>query len=492
MTKSLRHALLLLLAICMVAACERNYIESDTLGTEGITQGKLAYDTIQSMRDLDPGPNGDTLSVKQAFQKGLTLASGETSKEFYYIIGYVKGFSSDESKEKFQTDFPTYGNRYPIIWDKNGDSHMLCYRLMNYYTDKFTDLDQLQIGDVVVIRGHIQNYNNAPQVASGFLVTSNNPGNIRPELLVDLRDATNDTITVDKAISIGLELPSGSSDASKTPRKYYILGFVKGFSTDESKDNFASGFETYGNRYPILTNKNGDSFMLCYRLLGINNKKFTSLDQLKVGDQVVVYGQIQNYSNSPQVTQGGYLVTSDNPLSGYKPEPIVAFAESFNDGLGAFTIDNKLLPDGVEIWKHVPQDGQTQGFINANSDKQKVNAESWLVSPTIDFTKCPRGVVLSFNHYCQGKAADASVRPDHARVLVSKDDGATWEQITIPDDMWNKIALKRFVSVSLDLTQYSSKTGKIAFAYKSTESNALWWAIQNVRVGEPLDEETEE
>jgi len=355
MTKSLRHALMLLFAICMVAACEQNYIPSDVLGTDGITQGKIAYDTIKSMRDILP-----------------------------------------------------------------------------------------------------------------------------PDTLVD-PDAA-DTISVDEAVRIGMEEVAVGATSDKS---YYVLGYVKGYYNPE-KNKFDPN---YGNICVTLTNKLNNRTFVCYRMLNSKGKKFDSIAQVQPGDVIVAYGKIQNYNNAPQMPQGCQLVTSDNPASGYIPAPITVFKESFNKGFGKFVIDNKVAAEGVDIWKHVEQNGQIQGYITANSEKTTVNAESWLISPAIDFSKCKKGVALTFNHYCQGKSAQAAVRPELARVLISKDDGATWEALTIDDSQWNRIAQSRFVAVSIDLSEYATNTCKIAFAYKSTEDVALAWAIQNVRIGEPEDEE---
>ena len=355
MTKLFRHTVLLLSAIVLIVACEDRAIPSDQMGTDGITQGKIAYDTIKSMRDIIP-----------------------------------------------------------------------------------------------------------------------------PDTLVD-PDAV-DTISVDEAVRIGLEEVAMGATSDKS---YYVLGYVKGYYNPE-KNKFDPN---YGNICVTLTNKLNNRTFVCYRMLSFNGKKFDSIAQVQPGDVIVAYGKIQNYNNAPQMPQGCQLVTSDNPASGYVPAPLTIFKESFNKGFGKFTLDNKVAAEGLDVWQHVEQNGQIQGYIIANSEKTKVNAESWLVSPTIDFTKCKTGVSLTFSHYCHGKSADASVRPEHARVLVSKDDGATWEQLTIEDAMWNKIAQKRLVSVKLDLTEFATTTCKIAFAYKCTEDNALTWAIQNVRIGEPIIEE---
>ena len=164
MTKSLRHAIILLAAISLVVACEDNAIPSDRLGTDGIEQGKIKYDTIQNMREA----TADTIDVAEAVRIGLTLPSGSTTPKSYYVLGSVKGFN--------QPFDPSYGNVSPIITNKINNRQMICYRLKSFKNSNFTDANQLQIGDIVVVYGQIQNRYGAPQITQGgYLVTSDNP-----------------------------------------------------------------------------------------------------------------------------------------------------------------------------------------------------------------------------------------------------------------------------------------------------------------------------
>lgn len=169
MTKLFRHTILLLAAVSLVAvSCKDNAIPSDTLGTDGIQQGRVAYDTIYDMRDLDPGPNGDTIDVAEAVRLGLEMKSGETTSKSYYVLGYVKGIDTEYSQQ--------YGNVTPVICNKTNNRKMLCYRLKGLNNKNFTSADQLKIGDVIVVYGKINNRYGKPQITQGgYVVTSSNP-----------------------------------------------------------------------------------------------------------------------------------------------------------------------------------------------------------------------------------------------------------------------------------------------------------------------------
>lgn len=299
-------------------------------------------------------------------------------------------------------------------------------------------------------------------------------GKIKYDTIQNMRDASADTIDVAEAVRIGLDLPVGST----TPKSYYVLGSVKGFN--------AAFDPSYGNVSPIITNKINNRQMICYRMKSFKNSNFTDANQLQISDIIVVYGQIQNRYGAPQITQGGYLVTSDNPESGYKPGPRVALNETLNDGIGSFAIVNKKAAS-ADVWTHVAATETAQGYMCANGKINDVieESESWLVSPTIDLTACKRGAILTFSHYCFGSADN---RDELIRVLFSNDGGNNWQQLTLDDSMWNNSKQRRFVTATVDLTSQASANCQIAFAYKSTSTTALVWALQNVRIAEPDEE----
>ena len=297
-------------------------------------------------------------------------------------------------------------------------------------------------------------------------------GRIAYDTIKNMRDLDpgpkGDTIDVAEAVRLGLELPSGSTSS----KYYYVLGCVKGISTPFDA--------SYGNITPIITNKANSRQMLCYRLKGFKGADFTSAEQLLVGDVIVVYGQIQNRNGVPQITQGGYLIMSTNPEAGCIPAPVVQAEESFNEGIGAFAIVNKS--GTADIWKHTPQDDDIMGFMiaDANIGGAVVEAESWLVSPNMDLTRCTRGAQITFMHNFRG---DASQRAQMLRIMISTDGGSNWKELPCSD--WNDGTNGKWVNALIDLEDYKAQQVQIAFAYKSSATTALKWRIQNVRVGEP-------
>lgn len=76
----------------------------------------------------------------------------------------------------------------------------------------------------------------------------------------------------------------------------------------------------FGNATYYITDADGAAKFYVYRGKYLNNESFTSQDQIKVGDNVVIYGDLMNYKgNSPQLGQGNYIVKI-NGSEGSAPE----------------------------------------------------------------------------------------------------------------------------------------------------------------------------
>lgn len=108
-------------------------------------------------------------------------------------------------------------------------------------------------------------------------------------------DPFNATAAIAKAKEIG---STASTDY------YYIKGFVSSIKEIDTGQ--------YGNAtFYITDTKEGNTEKFyCYRVMYLDGAKFSSADQLKVGDEVVVYAQLLNYSgNTPETNAGGKIIS---------------------------------------------------------------------------------------------------------------------------------------------------------------------------------------
>lgn len=83
--------------------------------------------------------------------------------------------------------------------------------------------------------------------------------------------------------------------------KVYVTGIISEITEIETA--------SYGNAtYYISTDGTTTDQFCIYRGYALGGLKFTSEDQIKVGDNVVVYGNLTTYQGNPQIAQGSEIV----------------------------------------------------------------------------------------------------------------------------------------------------------------------------------------
>jgi len=111
-----------------------------------------------------PEPAEGEINVTGAEKISAGLASKETSADTYLIRGVVSSVDVVD---------PSYGNATFNITDGAGVA--TCYRLKGKGNNKFTDPNQVQVGDTVLINAKIQNYNGTCEPTQGYVQESTNP-----------------------------------------------------------------------------------------------------------------------------------------------------------------------------------------------------------------------------------------------------------------------------------------------------------------------------
>lgn len=153
----------------------------------------------------------------------------------------------------------------------------------------------------------------------------------------------------------------------------------------------------------------------------------------------------------------------------------VVLDESFATGQGAFTIEDKKLPEGgTYVWKHATYKDDNYMKASAFIESAK-ESESWLVSPAIDLSKATTAT-LTFDHTHKF----AGTPSEELTLWVTETSAENWQQLTI--DKYGTNNDYTFVTPSIDLSAYAGKTIKFAFKYISTNSAAGTWEIKNVKV----------
>ncbi len=159
------------------------------------------------------------------------------------------------------------------------------------------------------------------------------------------------------------------------------------------------------------------------------------------------------------------------------PAPL---AESFKDGQGAFTIEDKALPEGsTYVWKHESRSSDAYMKASAFVGGANLASESWLVSPEIDLTEAeaPKLTLKQALNYLNGK-----VVADHVSLMVKKA-GSDWAVVAWPATIGEKFGSAwDFYETTVDLSAYKASKIQIAFKYVSTTECAPTWEVKNVVV----------
>lgn len=120
---------------------------------------------------------------------------------------------------------------------------------------------------------------------------------------VDIKNTPETAYTVAKALEL-IEAGEGL-DA-----KVYVKGII---SSIKSVDTGEWGNATYN----ISDNGKEENVLVIYRgyYLGAKDNKFTSADQIKVGDKVVVYGKLVNYNGTKEMNSGSYIYSQNDKVA---------------------------------------------------------------------------------------------------------------------------------------------------------------------------------
>ena len=269
---------------------------------------------------MGTGTETDPYNVAAANQVGATLSAGE-STETVYIRGIVSRIDEID---------PSFGNAtYCISDDGTPNNQFLVYRGYSLGGEKFTSVDELKVGDEVIVKGTITNYNGTIELNQRNEIYSLN-GVIAGGETGEGEGTLESPYNVAKALSL---IANGENDPDA---EVYIKGKVseiKGLNTQ------------YGSlTYYISDDGTTTNQLYVYGGLYLNGDKFTSEDQLKVGDEVVVRGKLVLYGSTPEVNTNSVLVsvngqtgvtvgdgTEGNPYSASQALEMIANGENNPD-----------------------------------------------------------------------------------------------------------------------------------------------------------------
>lgn len=155
-------------------------------------------------------------------------------------------------------------------------------------------------------------------------------------------------------------------------------------------------------------------------------------------------------------------------------EDITLYSETFGTNQGAFTIDDKVLPEGTTyIWSFASGYGmKASAYVN----KTNYASESWLVSPKFDCTNAT-ALTLSFSEAANFFTSAENVSA-YTSVKVKEVGTDTWTDLTLSARA-SGTAWTFADGITADLSAYVGKKMQIAFVYTSSADVAGTWEVKN-------------
>lgn len=302
---------------------------------------------------------------------------------------YVKGIVS-----QIGTFNESYGNITYYIKDEEASTTFYVYCGLGLGGAKFTSESDIAIGDSVVVAGNVTIYNGTKEFVknkshivylNGKTASGNGESTVTEEQKGDGTQANpyNAAAAYVKASAL---------DQDGKIENVYVTGIVS--SKPEVSTN-------YGNATFYISedgSTTGTQFYI-YRAHYLNDANFTSADQIKAGQKVVVYGNIVNYmGNKPQMTQGGYLISIEG--EGTSTESGSEAADQITTS--SFNLANEAewgtqtLTDGTKIIAETGTGSNSPKFYTAGSGTLRVYPGNTI---TFEATKNIKSITILCDSY---------------------------------------------------------------------------------------------
>lgn len=406
-------------------------------GSAGETKVKFTAAAFDGGREVEvkikAGGNSQFVRIRQGSMVAVpvTCAEANASNEGknVKVKGFVKSINNTE-----------YGNMY--IYDETGEVFIYGTLDKDGKEKNFSSL-KIEVGDEITVEGPVAYYNGNPRLKN---------------------------VTVVKIKKSLIKIDDNKTTVSKDGGEIAVRVAYKGKGVFPAIPEDCDWIEYVGMEYKNgvptkLEQSPADTAIVKFSVAANegNNREcmiiFTSYKAEKKDD-----GKLEVVSSDAVFTVNQELGLNFAPLP---------FEETFKGTLGAFTINDVILPTGsTYVWKSDNSYAKASSFVN----KTNLASESWLISPLIDLTS--ENPTLSFEHALNYVNSD---KPEnHISVMARTLDGE-WSELTgytYPSGKnWTFVE-----SGSIDLKAYSGTKFQFAFRYVGSTTAAPTWEIKNVSV----------
>lgn len=242
--------------------------------------GKFLNIVATKVAEFVDNPKGTLKNPYEATELAELLKSGAAIEGNVYAKGIIN---------KIDNVNTSYGNAQYWLSTTGETPDLEVYRGFWYGGEKFTSEDQIAVGDEVVVYGKVKVYNGTPEF-----------------------DANNHIVTLN-----GKAAPAGTGTADDPYNVTKLAGMLLAGETIEG-EVYAKGIISqidnvnlqYGNAQYWISDDGGKTFQMeIYRGFWFNGDKFTSEDQIALGDEVVVCGKVKVYKETPEFDANNKIIS---------------------------------------------------------------------------------------------------------------------------------------------------------------------------------------
>ena len=295
----------------------------DVLFSIGLAKANVAVSQTGAKGEKSKGTGTleDPYTVEGVNAAAAALGADVESPDNVYIKGKISKIANNGTF----TEGGTYGNASFYISDDGnaGEDDFYCYRILYLGNKKYTSGTDIAVGDGVIVCGKIVNYKgNTPETVASkaFLYSLNGVtegggggGNTGTPKGTGTQADPYNAAAANAAVA---NLTWTSNTEYQTTEDVYVKGKI---SRIASNGTFAeSGTNGNASFYISDDGATGGAEFYCYRVLYLGNAKYTSGTDIKVGDEVIVYGKLMNYrGNTPETVAGkAYLYSLNGTTEG--------------------------------------------------------------------------------------------------------------------------------------------------------------------------------
>lgn len=351
--KKIAKLLTLALGVFMLASCE------DVPSPYGTVTPPEEPTKVLPTGD---GTKDNPYNVAGAIEKCQEIGP-EVSKDKYYIKGLVVATASASAD---------YGNATFYIHDEGSNTKFYCYQVAGPDGKKLSEGYTFKVDDEVVIYGPMYNYNgNTPETASkgaAWVVLHNGEAPGGGDTPSGDAKGTGTLEDPFNAVAANLEA-SKLASGTTSDKQYYIKGKV---AKIPSNANYGEGkYPTTANYYISDDGEDANTFYI-YASKYLGNKDYSEGAVLKVGDEVIVFGNITNYNGTYETAQNKnylYSLNGENGSGGDTPSSDLGTKDNPLTVVKALDVIN-ALSDGGETETEAYVKGKISK-VQSYSDKYK-------------------------------------------------------------------------------------------------------------------------